>query len=215
MKRRPIELRATLLSILLALSGVMTSRAQQYAPADSVTVVPGARYKAGGLHRLFFGTHYRPLWTTAIRVPVLHLSQFAGGLKPTQRGGGQQTKSLRLRGADGREYQFRSVTKDPSVILPPELRGTVADRIIQDQMSAGHPAGPVVVPLILDSVHVLHTHPILVQMPDDPALGEFRDFANMLGTIEERPGELTGGGFTFPGVTAIEGTDDLIKDVEE
>ena len=86
---------------LLALCLTVSGSAQVYAPAESVTVVPRAGYKAGGLHRMFFGDHYRQLWTTAIRVPVLNLARFAGGLKPTQRGGGQQTKSLRLQGADG------------------------------------------------------------------------------------------------------------------
>jgi len=190
--------------------------AQTYAPAESVTVVPGREYKAGGIHRTFFGAHYRSLWTTPIRVPVLKLSEFAGGLTPLQRGGGQQTKSLRLRGANGREYQFRSVNKDPSGILPAELRGTLADKILRDQMSAGHPAGMVVVSVILDSVGILHTPPILVEMPDDPALGEFRtEYAHMLGTIEERPGELTGGGFTFSQADEIVGTDELLKKLED
>ncbi len=207
---------AAALAGLLAFCHIAPAWAQAYAPAESVTVVPRAAYRAGGLHRLFFGTHYRSLWTTAIRVPVLNLANFAGGLKPTQRGGGQQTKSLRLQGADGREYQFRSVTKDPSVILPLELRGTVADRILQDQMSAGHPAGPVVVSALLDSIGVLHTRPILVHMPDDPALGEFRkDFGGLLGTIEERPADLAAGGTTFPGASEIVGWDDLYKQVNE
>lgn len=209
-------IRGLTLAAVLALTAATGLNAQQFAPRESVTVVPGAQYKAGGIHRLFFGSHYRSLWLTPIRVPVLRLSGFAGGLTPTQRGGGQQTKSLRLRGADGHEYQFRSVTKDPSAILPPELRGTLADRILQDQMSAGHPAGMVVVPVLLDSVGVLHTRPILVQLADDPALGDYRkEFANMLGTIEERPDKLAGGGFSIPGVTAIENTDEVFKKLDE
>ena len=40
---------------------------------DTVVVTPGAHYRAGGLHTLFFGKHYRDLWTTPIRVPVLDL----------------------------------------------------------------------------------------------------------------------------------------------
>src|SRR5258705_12267870 len=83
-------------------------RAQVYAPRESVTVVPGAHYRAGSFHRFFFGDRYRGLWTTPIKVPVLDLKTFAGGLKPTERGGGQQTKSLRFTGAEGRPYQFRS-----------------------------------------------------------------------------------------------------------
>ncbi len=216
MRALPFRPSAAALAGLLALCLPAPASAQVYAPAESVTVIPRAEYRAGGLHRLFFGTHYRPLWTTAIRVPVLNLATFAGGLKPTQRGGGQQTKSLRLQGADGREYQFRSVTKDPSAVLPPELKGTVAARILQDQMSAGHPAGPVVVPFLLEPIGVLHTRPILVQMPDVPALGEFRkDFAGLLGTIEERPGELAGGGTSVPGASEIVGSDDLYKQVDD
>ncbi len=201
---------------LLILALAAPAAAQQYAPAESVTVAPGPEYQKGGLHRIFFGTRYRSLWTTPIRVPLLRLGQFGGGLKPTQRGGGQQTKSLRLEGADGREYQFRSVDKDPSVILPVELRGTVADDIVQDQISAGHPAGAVLVAPILDAAGVLNTRPILVRMADDPALGEYRaEFAGMLGTIEERPRDLPSGGTTFAGATSIEGTEDLRKRLDE
>ena len=58
-------------------------------------------------------------------IPML-LPQGAGGLTATQRGGGEQTKSLRFKGADGREYQFRSLDKDPVAALPPELRTTAA-----------------------------------------------------------------------------------------
>ena len=41
---------------------------------------------------------------------------------------------------------------------------------------------------ILDAAGVLNAKPILVQLADDPALGEYRaEFAGMVGTIEERP----------------------------
>ena len=83
--------------------------AQSRGAMDSVVITPGAQYRAGGLHRFFFGTRYRALWTTPIKVPVLDLAHYAGGLKPTRKGGGQQTRSLRFTGGDGREYAFRSV----------------------------------------------------------------------------------------------------------
>lgn len=204
------------IAALLAGSLATPAAAQSYAPAESVTVVPGADYKKGGLHRLFFGTRYRALWATPIRVPVLRLGGFAGGLRPSERGGGQQTKSLRFEGADGREYQFRSVDKDPSLILPEELRGSVADDIVQDQISAGHPAGAVLVGPILDAAGVLNAPPILVQMADDPGLGEHRaDFAGVLGTIEERPRVRPDGATNFAGALEVVGTDDLLKQLEK
>lgn len=180
--------------------------------ARDTVVTPGARYRASGLHTLFFGKHYRDLWTTPIRVEVLDLGGFAGGLRPTARGGGKQTRSLRFAGADGREYQFRSVDKDPSPLLPEPLRRTVARRIFQDQISAGHPAAPLVVSPMLIAAGVLHSEPRLVLMPDSPALGEFRgDFAGMLGTIEERQ---TDEGPGFAGASKIIGTEALFERLE-
>jgi hypothetical protein len=187
-----------------------------FAPADSVTVVPAAQFKAGGLHRFFFGTRYRKLWTTPIKIPVLRLGQFAGGLTPIERGGGMQTKSLRFKGGDGKQYQFRSLAKDPASVLPPELRNTVAADILRDQTSAQHPAGMVAVGPLLDAAGVLNAKPILVQLADDPALGQFRtEFAGMVGTIEERPTDSDNPAASFAGADKVESTADMIKAVNE
>jgi hypothetical protein len=202
--------RAAALALVL-----VTSPAAAQSPTagtHDTTVAPGAHYRAGGLHTLFFGRHYRDLWTTPIRVPVLDLDHFAGGLRPTERGGGKQTRSLRFAGADGREYQFRSVDKDPSPLLPPELRGTVAQRVFQDQISAGHPAAPLVVSPVLTAAGVLHSEPRLVLLPDSPRLGQFQgDFGGRLGTIEERQ---TDHGPGFAGADKIVSTDELFERLE-
>src|SRR5205807_2117005 len=112
----------------------------------------------------------------------LSLSTYAGGLRPVARGGSMQTRSLRLSCGDGRQYVFRSVDKDPSRSLPPDLRETYASRIVRDLISAEHPGGGIIVARLLDAVGVLHATPQLVVMPNDARLGEFRaDFAGMLG----------------------------------
>jgi hypothetical protein len=93
----------------------MVALGQQTAPTtvgtDSVTVAAGAHYQAGAFHRFLFGGTYRALWTTPIRVPVLDLGSFAGGLRPKKEGGGMETKSLRLVTSGGIEYVFRLVNK--------------------------------------------------------------------------------------------------------
>jgi len=158
------------------------------APATLVTVTAGARYQAGWLHRLLLGAHYRDLWTTPLRVPVLDLGRFGGGLTPVRRGGGRETKSLRLEAANGRGYAFRSVDKDPTAALSPDLRQTFVTRIAQDQVSSGHPGGALVVAPLLDAAGVLNAAPQLFVMADDPRLEAFRpEFAGMLGQLEERP----------------------------
>lgn len=176
-----------LLSLLLLTPLSLT--AQTPAPADSArSVIPGPQFKKGGFHRWLFGSHYRDYWLKPLVVEDLDLSSVGGGLTPTQRGGGKQTRSLRFRAADGSEYAVRSLEKDPSPLLPPELRGTAIDRVTEDQMSAGQPVGPLVASPLLHAAGVLHATPRLVRIPDDPRLGEFRqDFAGMIGFLEQRP----------------------------
>ncbi|MBP2648078.1 MAG: hypothetical protein H6Q77_1702 [Gemmatimonadetes bacterium] len=186
------------------------------AAPESTTVVAGPGYAAGGLHKWLFGKHYRTLWTTPIRVEVLDLGTFAGGLRPIRQGGGLQTQSLRFAGADGRQYAFRSVNKDASKILPPDLRNTLAARVAQDQISAAHPAGAAVAASLARAAGVLHSDPRLVSLPDDPRLGEFRtEFAGVLGFIEERPDENEDPSLAFAGAPEIVSTDELYEIIEK
>src|SRR5437867_160104 len=152
-----------------------------------VTMTAGAQYRAGWLHRWLLGAHYRDLWTTPLQVDVVDLAHFGGGLTPLKRGGGRQTKSLRLQAADGHVYIFRSVDKDPTAAIPPELRATFVQRILEDQTSSTNPAGALVVGPLLGAVGVHHVEPRLMVMPDDPRLDSFPVFKGMLGQLEERP----------------------------
>src|SRR5262249_53493567 len=84
--------------------------------------------------------------------------------------------------------------------------------IVQDQISSTHPAGYVMVPVLLDAAGVLHVTPELVVMPDDPALGEFRPvFGNLVGTIELYPQPVGKGNPGFEGVTEIINGEEMWK----
>jgi hypothetical protein len=155
-------------------------------PANTRTVVPGPHYRAGSLHRFVFGDHYRSLWTTPLPAEVIDLATFSGGLTPRRKGGGRQTRALKLQGADGRQWKFRSLDKDPSAVLPPELRDTFVDAIVQDQISAANPAGPLVVDALSAAAGIPYVPHRVVILPDDPALGEFRkEFGGLVGLLEE------------------------------
>jgi hypothetical protein len=159
---------------------------------EYINVIPGERYAAGGFYEFWFGEHWRDVWTTPIKVEVLDLNNFAGGLTPLKKGGGKQTKSLRFKGNDGRLWKFRSVDKDPTKVLPIELQETIADDIIQDQISSANPMAPFVVEPLMEAVGVLSAEPMLVYLKKDELLGEFREeFGGMLGILEEHP-EATG-----------------------
>lgn len=181
----------------------------------SRTEAIGPQYQAVALHRFLFGGFYRNLWTTPVSIPILDLATFAGGLTPVKEGGGQQTHSLRFVGADGQQYSFRSVDKDPAGSLPPLLRQTALAGLLRDQTSAAHPAAPLVVAPLLQATGVLHATPRLVLMPDDSALGKFRErFAGMIGMIEVRPNESSDGGPTFAGANKVVGTDKFLESIE-
>ena len=191
--------RSTLFFVLVSGTLAIEARAQaRPGPTDSVAIVLGAQYRAGGLRSLLWGDHYRAAWTSTVTLPLLDIAGYAGGLTPERTGGGSQTSSLILRGADGRRYMFRLIDKDPTRGLPEELRDEPIVDFLQDQVSSLHPFGPVVVDLLEDAAGVLHPTPIPFLMPDDPALGPFRDaFAGRAGMLVERLGEEVEGGPRF------------------
>jgi len=197
---------------LLLAPAVLAAWTASVAPAaaqsDSARVTAGERYRAGWLKRVFLGSSYRSLWTAPVRVPVLDLDRFAGGLTPTETGGGNQTLSLRFDGADGREYAFRSVDKDPG--RGDEGNGGPAEWLLQDQVSSQNPAAALVVGRLMDVTGAPHVDPQLFVMPDDPRLGEFRaQFAGMLGQLEERAGD------GFAGAPELEDTEDFLEALQE
>ena len=186
-------------------------------PADStVEVVPGPIYEAGWLKRFFFGDHYRDVWLAPIEVPVVDLGRKKGGLTLIEKGGGQQTMSLKLKGADGKLYTFRSIQKDPSKAIPEKLRNTAADDIVQDQISASIPYGAFAAQYMQESAGIYHTNPELVYIPDDPALGRFRPmFGGMLAMFEEDVDESWENTGKFGETENAVGTETMLDDLED
>jgi hypothetical protein len=183
---------------------------------DTVEIVAGSRYSADGLRERLLGRGHREIWTMPVRVPVLDLGAFAGGLAPVERGGGMQTRSLRLVGEDGREYNFRSVDKWVAPEPRSDLEGTLAEALIQDQVSALHPAATVVATGLLDAVGILNPGPRLVVMPDDARLGEFQEeFAGMLGTLEVHANETEEKQPDFAGAAEVESEEDFFQALRE
>jgi hypothetical protein len=105
-------------------------------------------------------------------------------------GGGKQTTSLQLQGKDGNVYQFRTISKDPSTLLPQGFIRTFADDFFQDQISSAHPYGSLVVPDMAKAIGIYHVRPQLVYMPFSRLLGPYiQQVGGQLGTIEARPDE--------------------------
>lgn len=156
--------------------------------ADSITIKVHPSYDSvGKMHRFLFGENYRKDYAMDTKFPVIKISQIKGGLTPTQLGGGNQSRSLRLKDKSGKEWVLRSIEKYPEVLLPQGLRETFAKDILKDNMSAQHPFGALVVPTLAKAVNVPHTTPIIGWVSPDVNLGDYGgSFANTLCLLEER-----------------------------
>ena len=195
-------------TIGLALVSSATALAQGAAPAEPErrTVTVG-HYAAGWLKRGLVGTGYRDVWMTPVSVEVLDFKNEAGGLRPVRRVGGQQTRVLALEGRDGRSYTFRGLVKDTSHLLDffdPQLQQSVVVKLLDDLMSAQHPAGELVTSGILDAAEVPSPRWRLVVLPDVPALAEFgAEFAGAVGVFGEFPQPAKGSQPGFMGAAEI------------
>ena len=184
--------------------------------SENYGFVTAGNYQAGSFSRFFAGDHWRNLWITPFKVPLLNLRTYAGGLKPIEKGGGLQTTSLKFSGNDGRKYKFRSIDKDVRRSLPDEFKESIVADVMQDQISVTNPASALVVAKLMDALHMLNATPTIYVMPDDEKLGEFKDeFAGILGTIEEDPEDYDDLKLNFAGADNIINTYRLFERLAE
>jgi hypothetical protein len=175
------------ISLLFLISVHGQVRAQdEPANADSVVVPASTRYlPASFFKKLFTGRNYRRQWTVPVKMPVLHLEKT--GLTILRMGGGMQTKSLRLIDQKGREWALRTVDKFAGGAVPPKFKNTFIENLLQEMFSAGHPYAALPVGALAEAVGVTSPEPVLYFVPDDEALGAFRNiFANTVCFLERR-----------------------------
>lgn len=148
----------------------------------------GGTFSTSGGRHFWMGVNYRKEWNTPIKAPVIYLSKEHGGLKPVKRGGGKQTKSLRVEDPQGRQYTLRSIQKFiTSKTLPGDLQSEAAADLVSDGVSASYPYAALTMAYLSEAAGVPHGNPRVVIIADEPALGEYReDFGNMLALYEER-----------------------------
>jgi hypothetical protein len=162
---------------------------------DSVVVAANVKYiNASKGKKFFLGENYREEWATPVQLKVFNINKENGGYKIESLGGGKQTKSLRLRDKKGREWTLRTVNKDPEKAIPENLRGSLAQDIVEDMISAANPYAPLTIPPLANAAGIVVATPQVYFVPDDPAFGIYRSmFANTVCMLEERePGSPAG-----------------------
>jgi hypothetical protein len=184
----------TILAMLLPMI-CHTARSQTFIVKDSpfikgtTVVIPGKEYKRSGWHIIFWGRHYRKEWNTAFRAENFYLDTALGGLTPFKEGGGRQSKSLRLKDGNGKEFVLRSVNKDFGKGLK-NMDGTFISRIAKDQVSIGHPYTAITIIPMAKASGIYHITPRMVFVPAQASLKEFsNEYGDQLYLFEQRPDE--------------------------
>jgi len=142
---------------------------------DSAILAASKQFENPSVFRqLLIGKNYRETWELPVKMAVFDIKTEQGGLTITELGGGQQTKSLRLKDKDSIEWVLRTVDKDVEKALPKRLRNTFAERVVQDMVSSAHPYAPLTVAPLAKALQLNAPDPKLFYIPDDPAFGKYR-----------------------------------------
>lgn len=156
-----------------------------YTTIDSSTVRISTKYEARSfLHRAIMGSNYRKTWNAPAKLPEFYLSK--SGFKIEKLGGGEQTKSLRLKDRNGKLWVLRTIDKDVTPAVPKTLKNTFVKNIVQDMISASYPYSHLIVGKLSQAADIIAPMPEIYFVADDSALGDYRSiFANTICSLEQ------------------------------
>ncbi|MFT5070877.1 MAG: hypothetical protein ACI8V8_000838 [Chitinophagales bacterium] len=155
---------------------------------DSVVVAANIGFKAKKFKSFLMGNQYRSTWASPVKVPVINFDTEKGGIVPIKKGGGMASNSLRVENSEGDQYALRSINKDLTKVLGPELGSLKAMNILQDMNSASHPYAPLALPTLSRAANIYYTKPKLVFLKKQEGLGNYNElFKEELYLLEDRP----------------------------
>ncbi|PSG90661.1 metallophosphoesterase [Aurantibacter aestuarii] len=178
------------------------------------------------VYESLLGDRYREMYSKKITVPVATLDTLYGGLEIVRKGGGHQTRSLRLKTKDGRELNMRALRKSATQYLQTvvfkenyiedQFTQTKVEDLVLDFYTAAHPYAFLAIPDLSDAAKVYHTNPKLYYIPKHKYLGEYNaEYGGELYMIEERPEENYTNERNFGYADDIESTHDIIEKIRE
>jgi len=183
---------------------------------DSIKVVAGKQYDRSWINEWLWGKHYRKEWATPVTMPLFFLDTAAGGLRPYEAGGGRQTKTLHLRNTNDKEYVLRSIDKRFGKALPDIYRGSFVEKILNDQVSIGHPYSAITISPMAEAAGIFHTNPTIGYVPRQQRLDSFNvEFGNTLYLFEQLPDENWQEAPNFANAKNIIGTEKMLQKIFE
>lgn len=162
-------------------------------------------------YKFFWGERFREDYSTPVSAKVVYLDTLLGGLTPTRKGGGTQSKTLQFKDSEGKRYVLRAMKKQAAQFIQAaifqdqyvedQFEDTYSEDLIQDIFTGSYPYGTFVIGTLSDAINLAHLNPKLYYVPKQKALGKFNnDFGDELYMFEEHASsghtELATGNFT-------------------
>ncbi len=169
-----------------------------------------------------WGERYRDVYATKVAAPTVDLDTLFGGLEVVRKGGGHQSKSLRLVNKEGKEYVMRALRKSAEIYLQSmafkeqyvvgQFEDTFTESLLEDFYTGSHPYAPFTIAELSDAVGIYHTNPKLYYIPKQKAIKDFDDeFGDELYMVEERTDSGHGNLKSFGYSNTLESTDDILR----
>ncbi|PID70854.1 MAG: phosphoesterase [Flavobacteriales bacterium] len=178
-------------------------------------------------HKFLWGERYRKYYSTPITVATVDLDTLFGGVTIGRKGGGTQSKSLRLITKDGkRQYVMRAMRKQGTQYLQRaffkyqyldgKFDDTAVEDLILDVFTGAHPYAPFVIGDLSDGAGVYHLNPKLYYIPKQKALGNMNsEYGDELYMIEEHTSDGHGDKASFGYSNKVHSTYDVMKKIHK
>ncbi|WP_159022934.1 metallophosphoesterase [Formosa sp. L2A11] len=166
----------------------------------SASVLTKAETDKSSFYKFLWGDRFRNYYSTPVLAKTLNLDTLYGGLIPIRKGGGTQSKSLRLQDRNGTQYVMRALKKSATQYIQAALfrdqyvegqfNDTAAEALVSDVFTGAHPYAPLTIDVLSDAIGVYHLNPKLYYVPKQNALKEFNaEFGGELYFLEEHASE--------------------------
>ncbi len=171
-----------------------------FPPETKSTIYDIKATSRSNFYNFLWGKKYRKTYSTPVTAKTVNLDTLFGGLTPIRKGGGNQSKTLRLKAKDGKQYVIRAMKKNAGQYIQStvfkdqyvegKFKNTATETLVMDAFTGSYPYAPLVIPALSDAIELYHLNPKLYYIPKQKALGDFNDeFGNELYLLEEQASE--------------------------
>lgn len=147
-------------------------------------------------YKFLWGERFREEYSKPVLAKSVNLDTLFGGLTPVRKGGGNQSRSLRLMDKDGKQYVMRALKKSATQYIQAVIFGnqyiqgqfenTETELFISDFFTGSYPYAPLTIATLSKAVNINYLNPKLYYIPKQKALNQFNlEFGNELYFLEE------------------------------